>query len=356
MRIRAAIAISVALHGTVLAWVQIHKSEPLPVVAAPTPPITITPVEVEPLAVALLDDHTVAAIPAAAPPSVATTVAAHAGTHRISTGRTGATTEPETKAEPGAKPHSGLMTMRKPEPPELKGPSDAFWAQFEANTKPLQPKAIEGERIEDEVADAADHLRNPRWLANHSPEQVTDERLRLVASREARANHELQHNGAGFEADHATFTGKVEADGTAHIDEKRSYDPTEILMRKYGNDPYAANKLRMLDRTRDERYEIGKQYKERQLAKSAVLAQSNLGYLWAHATSTVERKRALFEMWDECAETGTAELIAGGTAARKMIVGFIRGHLTGDAAYTPAELAAFNAKKKSQAAFDPYAD
>lgn len=356
MRIRAAIAISVALHGTVLAWVQIHKPEPLPEVAAAPAPAPITVTEVEPLAVALLDDHTVAAIPAAAPPTVAATVAGHPGAHRISTGHTGATTEPETKAEPTSQPHSGMMTMRKPEPPELKGPSEAFWAQFDANTKPLQPKAIEGERIEDEVADAADHLRNPRWLANHSPEEVTDERLRLMASREASENHELQHHGAGYEAEHRTFTGKVEADGTAHIDEKRSYDPTEILMRKYGNDPYAANKLRMLDRTRDERYEIGKQYKERQLAKSAVLAQNNLAYLWAHTTSTVERKQALFEMWDECAETGTDELIEGGTAARKMIVGFIRGHLTGEAAFTPAELAAFNAKKKSKAAFDPYAD
>jgi hypothetical protein len=327
------------------------------VVTAPAPaPVTVTEVEVEPLAVALLDDHTVAAIPAAAPPTVAATVAGHPGAHRISTGHTGATTEPETKAEPTPQPHSGMMTMRKPEPPELKGPSEAFWAKFDANTKPLQPKAIEGERIEDEVADAADHLRNPRWLANHSPEEVTDERLRLMASREASENHELQHHGAGYEAEHRTFTGKVEADGTAHIDEKRSYDPTEILMRKYGNDPYAANKLRMLDRTRDERYEIGKQYKERELSKSAVLAQNNLAYLWAHTKSTAERKQALFEMWDECAETGTDALIEGGTAARKMIVGFIRGHLTGKAAFTPGELAAFNAKKKSKAAFDPYAD
>jgi hypothetical protein len=324
LRIRAAIAISLALHGTVLAWVQIHKPEPLPVVVAPPPApaaVTVTQVEVEPLAVALLDDHTVAAIPAVAPPTVAATVAGHAGTPRISTGRTGTPAEPETKAEPGAKPHAGLMTMRKPEPPQLKGPSDAFWAQFDANTKPLQPKAIEGERIEDEVADAADHLRNPRWIANHSPEEVTAERMRHLAAVDARDNHELQRHGTGFEADHATFTGKVEADGTAHIDEKRSYDPTEILMRKY-----------------------------------AVLAQNNLGYLWAHTTSTVQRKQALFEMWDECAETGTDELIAGGTAARKMIVGFIKGRMTGAAAYTPAELAALNAKKKSKATFDPYAD
>lgn len=356
-RIRDGLLISLALHGTVLAWVQLHKPEPLPVVATvpPTPAVTVTDVAVEPLAVALLDDHTVAAIPAAAAPTVAATVAGSAfnrGTaHRISTGtRTGPATETATK------PHSALMTMRHPDPPELKGPSDAFWAQFEANTKPLQPKAIEGERIEDEIADAGANLRNPRWIANHSSEQVMAERMRHLAAEEARDGHELQHKGAGYEADHATFKGEVEPDGTVHIAEKTRYDPTEILMEKLGANPYGANKLRMLDRTRDERYEIGKQYKTRQLAQSAVIAQKNLDYLWTRTTTTAERKEALFEMWDECAETGTDELIAGGTAARNVIVGFIKGRLTGDAAYTAAELAAFNAKKKSKAPFDPYAD
>ena len=56
---------------------------------------------------------------------------------------------------------------------------------------------------------------------------------------QARDEHELQHKGTGYEANHATFKGEVEPDGTVHLDEKRRYDPTEILMKKYGNDPYA---------------------------------------------------------------------------------------------------------------------
>jgi len=356
IRIRDGLLLSLFLHGSVLAWVEIRKPEPLPVVAEPAAKTAVTAADVEPLAVALLDDNTVAAIPAAAAPTVAATVAGHAGAHRISTGHTGTTTGPETKTEPGTKPHSGLMTMRQPEPPVLKGPSEDFWARFEANTKPLQPKAIEGDRIQDEIDDAAENLRNPRWLANHSPEAVTAERMRHLAAIDARDQHELQHKGNGYEIDHATFKGEVEPDGTAHIAEKRSYDPTEILMRKYGNDPYSANKLKSLDRTRDERYEIGVQYKTRQLAQSAVIAQNNLNYLWAHTRNPAERKEALFEMWDECAETGSDELVAGGTAARKMIVGFIRSNMTGEAAFTTAELAAFNAHKKSHAAFDPYVE
>ena len=62
IRIRDGLLLSLALHGSVLAWVQIRKPEPLPVVAMPPAPPTSPPVEPEPLAVALLDAHTVAAM------------------------------------------------------------------------------------------------------------------------------------------------------------------------------------------------------------------------------------------------------------------------------------------------------
>ncbi|HEX7700239.1 MAG TPA: hypothetical protein VF403_05950 [Kofleriaceae bacterium] len=298
------------------------------------------------IAVALLDDHTIATIP-------------HSGTtgdvHAPAKPQTGISTgRPSTTEVAPAKPKSSMMTMRGPEKKELKGPSDAFWKQFEANTKPLQPNAIEGERIADDVAREAEHLNNPGWIANATPEQAYEEREKQVASREEQDEHELKQDGRGFKAEHATFTGHVDPDGTAHLDHKRSYDPTEILMNRHNMDPYASNKLRFLDGTREERYQIGKKYKEEQLGHSAEIAQKNLGYLWARTSDTNERKEALFEMWDECAETGNDKLVAGGTAARTMIVGFIRAHMTGTATYTGAELTAFNAKKKSSAVFDPY--
>ena len=46
--------------------------------------------------------------------------------------------------------------------------------------------------------------------------------------------------------------------------------------------------------------------------------------------------------------------MAGGAAARQVIVGFIRAHLTGADAFTSAELATLNARKKSTAEFAPY--
>jgi hypothetical protein len=352
-----AIGVSVLAHTVALAWVGTHKLEPLPAVISPPPvEVTITtvkPVEPEPLAVALLDDHTVAMTPQLPVPGI------KAGSRdaRISTGHATGATRPEV-APPSdtAKPHSTFMTMRKPDKPELKGPSEDFWRKFEENTKPLQPKAIASERIGDEVASAEDHLHDPRWIANHSGEEVGDERARLASAEEARDGHELKQKGQGYEAKHATFNGEVEPDGTIHIHEKQRYDPTEIVMNKFGSDPYASNKLRMLDDTREERYEIGKRYKKEQLGKSVVLAQRNLDYLWAKTTETAARKQALFEMWDECAERGDPELVDAGASVRKLIVGFIRARMTGAAAFTPGELAAFNAKKKSAATFAPYDD
>ncbi|MEO8554205.1 MAG: hypothetical protein ABI678_29720 [Kofleriaceae bacterium] len=350
----SALAVSVLAHTVALAWVGQHKLEPLPVVTlAPPPEVTITTVEPEPLAVALLDDHTVAMAPQSPVPELKPSSRGN----RISTGHaTGATPHEVGPSTEPAKPHAGLMTMRKPEPPVLKGPSAEFWRKFEENTKPLQPNPIEGEQIQNDVASAGDNLRNPRWIANHSPEEVTDERMRLIAAEDARDGHELKQKGAGYEADHATFKGEVEPDGTIHIHEKRRYDPTEILMNEVGIDPYASNKLRTLDRTRDERYELGKRYKKQQLGKSVVIAQKNLDYLWAKTTTLAERKEALFEMWDECAERGDDDLVTAGAAVRELIIGFIRGRMTGAAAFTPSELAAFNAKKKSAATFAPYGD
>ena len=349
-----AIGVSVLAHTVALAWVGTHKLEPLPAVIPPRPAeVTITTVDPEPLAVALLDDHTVARTPQLPMP----TVGAGSRDLRISTSRATGATHPEAAPPTApAKPHSTFMTMRTPEKPELKGPSDEFWRKFEDNTKPLQPKAIEGERIGDDIASAEDHLHDPRWIANHSGEEVGAERMRLASAEEARDGHELKQKGRGYEAQHATFNGEVEPDGTIHIHEKRRYDPTEILMTKVGIDPYASNKLRMLDDTREERYEIGKRYKTEQLGKSVVLAQRNLDYLWAKTTDTTARKEALFEMWDECAERGDPELVVAAASVRKLIVGFIRARMTGAAAFTASELAAFNAKKKSAATFAPYGD
>jgi hypothetical protein len=61
-------------------------------------------------------------------------------------------------------------------------------------------------------------------------------------------------------------------------------------------------------------------------------------------------------MWDEVAESGDDELVAGGNAARACLVEFVRLHLPpGSAgAFRSTELAQLNAHRQSRARFAPY--
>lgn len=141
------------------------------------------------------------------------------------------------------------------------------------------------------------------------------------------------------------------------------------MMRRHGQDPYASYKLRVLDETRDERAAIGKRYRTQQLAQSRQLMQKNLDRLWASTLDVAARKQGLFELWDDCAETGPEmepggftppgandELVAGGTSARSQLVGFVRSKLPAGTAgaFTADELARFNKQRKSRAEFQPY--
>ena len=83
----------------------------------------------------------------------------------------------------------------------------------------------------------------------------------------------------------------------------------------------------------------------------------NLAWAWSKTESDPEaRKQALFELWDDCAETGEQDLVAAGHAARLYVLGYIRAHLPQGAAgaFTPDDLTRLNAHKRSSATFQPY--
>ncbi|HEY5948879.1 MAG TPA: hypothetical protein VIV40_25485, partial [Kofleriaceae bacterium] len=237
-----------------------------------------------------------------------------------------------------------------------------------ANTKPLKPKDVAGEQLSDEIATAEGHLGNPKWIANASADEVAAERGKLVQKRYEKSTAELQPDGQGTKADHHTFRAKFNPDGTiASLDDKRNlrankiplsgeFDVTDAMMRRHGIDPYSSYKLKVLDDTREERAAIGKRYRTQQLAQSKQLMQKNLERLWSVAQDLAARKQGLFELWDDCAEAGSAELIAGGASARAHVIGFIRSKLPAGStqAFTADELARFNKQRRSHATFSPY--
>lgn len=131
---------------------------------------------------------------------------------------------------------------------------------------------------------------------------------------------------------------------------------TDWLMRRKGIDPYASRKLKLLDATRDERVQIGNRHRAEQLAMTPQIVQRNLDRLWAAIPDTAARKQALFELWDECVETGDPAVVAAAAAARRLVVAFIRARLpAGDPnAFTAAELDTLARTRRSKAAFQPY--
>ena len=321
----AALAISAVLHTGALAWVKTRKVITIQALQPLSPPIDV---EIVPAEVALLDDHTVKIPELSAPtrdvaPATAATSHHGASGANISTGHsTGGPEVGKPSSETGGA-HSKYFGMRGPD--LTKGMSGDFLGHFLDNTKPLDPETIALHQDED----AIDHGTDP---------------------------HDIRHHGTGYQAKDTPFDANIEADGTTHLKDKATFDATDAAMRKVGIDPYAAKKLKFLDETREERYRIGKKYKHELLGKSAQLAMKNIDFLWAKTTDLTERKQGLFDMWDEIEEHGDADVIEGGRAARRIIVGIIRARLTGSDAYTPSELAAFNAKKKSSTPFSPYDD
>jgi hypothetical protein len=131
---------------------------------------------------------------------------------------------------------------------------------------------------------------------------------------------------------------------------------TDWLMRRAGIDPYAARKLKMLDDTRDERAELRRQHHAEQLAMTPQTIQRSLEALWAATPDVAARKQALFELWDDCVETGDPAVVEAGAAARRMIIGFVRARLPVGSrdAFTDADLAALARTQHSAAAFQPY--
>ena len=359
---RAAIILSVVVHIVVLVGMAARAVLP-PIVPVPTPgvapPVTESPpIEIEWLGVVDVDDRV-------ANSSRSTTKRiASAANHQA------APQIERRPSEPGPTPNepSSLLTMRRrPQdprpstPPTIPPLPSDFVDDFLGRSKPLEPiPDLPGARIDADIAAVQQRMRDAPDDAD-----LSGERQALVALREERAAVELKLQKDGtHEADKTTFVAKVDRDGKMHLHDKANlqreglgarFDVTDGLMRWQKIDPYASEKLRLLDRTRDQRVAIGREYRREQLSRSAEFMQQNIDRMWTTTPDLRARKRGLFELWDECAETGNDELVAGGAAARKLLVGFIQLKLRGAEAYSAEELVQLNRQRRSKAVFAPYA-
>ena len=370
----ATLALSILAHAAALtAYVAMVDPEaPGPVTQRASavellPPPTLVPDET-PVEVALLDDDTVPQVPAAVastmaapgppatpPVAVVTTMP----TDELPPSRTPVTTTPPTKRPQMSM--RGRSTEPKIHRPGSEGISDEMLEAMVDGTLRVKIANLPGARERAAYEAAQARLHDAGWVENATADELAAARLDRMAARQATTEVELEEQKDGtYTSDKTTFHAKVNRDGTVDITDKKNwrwtsivsarFDVTDGLMRKYGQDPYASEKRRFLDRTREQRVEIGKRYRKEQLARSAQLMANNLARLWTTIADPAKRKDELLALWDECAETGDADLIAGGAEARRLLINWIHAKRI---VFSPAELAAFNARKHSTATFAP---
>lgn len=394
--LRLAVAISAAAHaGAVVLVVRValapHASPeavattPIEIVAVDRPAVAPVAPAVPPLDVALVDDRPAPVPQPAARPPIASRAPATHTPDEPAIAAPGAGSAGETAPRPPPSP-SGLMAMRRAEVPRatLRG---GRWDDLDHVPRGTAPEKDLTTGALEESGGGTYKSEQGVFIANVSPDgsvKLTDHpnlnvHIALPSPRSLGRGlaqwYESDKGPNGAEGDtvmakqiqlHAgAATDAPAAPGTAHADHTKTlvvpvlsggFDVTDWLMRSHGGDPYASKKLAFLDATRDERVQIGGRHRSEQLARSTQLMRRNLDALAAAHADLAARKRALFELWDDCAEAGDPDLVAGGQAARRLVVGFIRAHLPsgGPDAYTPDELAALSRAQQSKATFQPY--
>lgn len=147
--------------------------------------------------------------------------------------------------------------------------------------------------------------------------------------------------------------------------------PLEWLVRASGHDLATAAKMGALRETEAFRTDLAIAWNRGQIQKRLRELPADLLAVWGDASLSIERRREiLFEHWDACEDrllgdtTGIpAEAVLSvdrlrrkaGDEARETIEAFMRRELSGDEAFTQAELERFNARRVSVSSFDPYA-
>jgi hypothetical protein len=398
--------VSAVLHSAVVAWLAHRSPAPRPSdspaaqpAAAPIEILTVRRPETAPgtpIDVALLDEQppVPAPTPAAAtsvtrPPSPSAPAPAGSVPHvAAATATAGAPRPTEEPGAPAGHPpdRPSLLAMRHGEAPSTALPFGR-WDSLDhaprgtgpvpAPTSGLLHDAGGGSYRSEQGGfdvtvqpDGAATLRDRPSLQAHiavpTPHDVARSVARWILSDKGQYGQDGDTSLARQVQVSSKATSAVEGPNTTWAPEKGktvivpvvsgSVDVSDWLMRRHGQDPYAARKLATLDATRDERVAIGKRHRAAELARATDTVLRQLEALWASPVDLAERKQGLFELWDDCAESGDPEVVAAADAARRLIIDFIRAHLPAGSAdaYTPAELAALARTRSSQAAFTPY--
>ncbi len=170
-----------------------------------------------------------------------------------------------------------------------------------------------------------------------------------------------------FVYDGHVFTALIEPDGTVQFSDRPGvgvdspalssprgvtgqFDLNDAMQRAAGNDPFAAERRWFLRETEAFRDQLADRQRLRDSRRGAQMVRRRLETILSGPGSDAERRRRVFELWDECAEDEV------GGRAREAVIAFVRERLPEGSlhAYTDAELARLNGGRESRAAFSPY--
>jgi hypothetical protein len=178
-------------------------------------------------------------------------------------------------------------------------------------------------------------------------------------------------HGGGWRYDDPTFAAEVAPDGTVTFDGRGhesvdlipdeevggwSIDVNDWILSAAGDDPYSYEKRKFLEATREERLAMARAACGVRLSSSLLELPKRLAAVWQSTQPVEDKRRVLFDLWDECAEDGAPEVLRYGELARYTILDFIQKHLPRDSedAYTELELDRLNERRASKRRFDPY--
>ena len=135
------------------------------------------------------------------------------------------------------------------------------------------------------------------------------------------------------------------------------FDLNNLTERLAGNDPYAYEKRKIAEATFEDRLCLAREAARRRQQEGLFNLNEHLEWLrHLPGLTRPQLREVVFDLWDECMDTGADGEPNLGAAARAGILAFIRRVLppgTADA-YTPAELVALNERRTSRNPFDPY--
>jgi hypothetical protein len=181
----------------------------------------------------------------------------------------------------------------------------------------------------------------------------------------------------GFGLGTGKFRADVRADGSIHFESESggawagfdpvaglialvTFDTTDAAMHAVREDPYLAEKLRLMEDTFEARVAMRRAWDEMVMQRALDDLPRYLDSVWRQrAWSPATRRRVLFALWDEAAEEGDGnELVAeGGAEARRLIEEFIAYRIPPGSrdGFRRYEIVRLNRIRQSRRSFSPYA-